>query len=247
MKVFIFLAVAISGVYQAKPASGLCYDKDEVLFMCSMNTTLQSKVVSAMITCNLTKIPTERDIEVQIDEMETVEDDLGMKWKPFVSCKKSCPPADRIKMKLMNMMHKELCLMKAIGWINKLGELIQDVIQADVSELPEAVVSKIDKNKIEPCAKRKVHNYQGKIIQAMYFKVAVCCKRACYSEDKMDVMVGLIKTGEYFDCFVDMLEKACTPYVREMLWGSLLEYYGLTETEVDGNHLTRVPVLETQS
>merc|ERR1719430_1715907 len=72
----------------------------------------------------------------------------------FESCEASCPTMEEIKAKGMEKMKTELCVMKAIGWIDTQGNEMKEVVAADMSEFPAGVVEAVKESNVKACSEK---------------------------------------------------------------------------------------------
>merc|ERR1712076_212362 len=184
MGVLVVAASAVALAIERGDEAALCLSEMEVHALCGKGTRLQAKMNAALKECVPEEVYTmameEPQHAVQPQQTKTaftttvelptsaranfdMVDRRGKgKKKPskkpskstFESCEASCPTMEEIKAKGMEKMKTEVCVMKAIGWIDTQGNEMKEVVAADMSEFPAGVVEAVKESNVKACSEK---------------------------------------------------------------------------------------------
>merc|ERR1712055_449096 len=137
----------------------------------------------------------------------------------FKSCEASCPSLDEMRASAMEEMKTELCVLKAIGWMDDEGNMKQDVEDADMAEFPEAVREAVSEAKIKDCAEVATAAKMKAMMKDKNFqkKYGACFTNECYSEEDREAMAKMMEMMAGMQCWDRAFTKACTGHIKENL------------------------------
>merc|ERR1719516_959591 len=206
MKSIFITFVAVAGVYAKSSEAGdndrgIYFDEGEVALACTAGTAMGVKLADAMNNC------------IEVDGTETVEVTnrkkktcRGRKCKNKFS--KKCLAVDEIKKMIGKKMEVDLCIMKKLGWVDAEGKAVEEVMKADLVELPTEVSA--------PLAKKNE-------------KYKKCSKK--YSEEEKAELKQLGMKVSGFKCFQKEFGNTCKNLVRDQI-------YNFYKQKMDGTTTT---------
>merc|ERR1712198_778917 len=202
MKSIFITFVAIAAVYAKSSEAGdndggIYFDEGEVALACTAGTAMGVKLADAMNNC------------IEVDGTETVEVTnrkkktcRGRKCKNKFS--KKCLAVDEIKKMIGKKMEVDLCIMKKLGWVDAEGKAVEEVMKADLMELPTEVSAPLAKDKLSTCAEEMFSKKNEK-------------SKKCSEEEKAELkQLGTKVSG--FKCFQKEFGNSCKNLVRDQIY-----------------------------
>ena len=107
----------------------------------------------------------------------------------------------------------EGCVLKEIGWIDEVGNMMEDNIHADLATVNEGVQAGLSEEDVHQCVDDE--------LAAMAEEHGHCADK--YSEEETAILedVGVKITG--FKCFMAMFKNACASFIQTEYVTPLLE------------------------
>merc|ERR1712198_210774 len=112
------------------------------------------------------------------------------------------------KKKTGKKMEVDLCIMKKLGWVDAEGKAVEEVMKADLMELPTEVSAPLAKDKLTTCAQEMFAKKNEK-----YKK---CSKK--YSEEEKAELKQLGMKVSSFKCFQKEFGNSCKNLVRDQIY-----------------------------
>ena len=175
------LTLIISSVLAGAMVSG-CGDKKAVMGTCLAESSFGPKLAAAFQECGITG-------------------DASSRLGKLVN---KCPSTMEIMMKFGMRYKDEVCVFQAIGWMDDQGEMIEDVVFADVSTFPVEVQSALAIPNLQACG--------GNFMDTIMSKPEAEECMPTYSEDDLNMINGLAIGAGHIECFVAIFEGACAKY-----------------------------------
>merc|ERR1719369_2600368 len=169
------------------PGGGLYFDQGEVALACTAGTELGAKLSMAMASRKKKPCRGRR---------------CGNKLA------KRCPSVEAIKEKMGEHMKDDLCILERLGWIDAAGEVIDEVMSADIMTLPTAVSAQLSEEKVSACA--------DKVSSKMSEKHKKCAQKYS-SEDTAKLAQMGLKAASY-KCFQRQFAQSCQEVVRDRIY-----------------------------
>merc|ERR1712123_82926 len=72
---------------------------------------------------------------------------------------KKCPSVNNVLGKLESKAKKDLCVFDILGWVDKNGKFIKDVMESAINSLPKEVAIEMSLEKIVTCATNKANEW----------------------------------------------------------------------------------------
>ena len=116
-----------------------------------------------------------------------------------------CPSSMQIMMKFGMRYRDEICVFQSIGWMDDAGDMIEDVVVADVMTFPGEVQSALAIPNLQACV--------GSFMDTVMNKPETQECLPTYTEDEMNTINGLAIGAGHIECFVGIFEGACSKYV----------------------------------
>merc|ERR1712076_137121 len=245
--VLVVAASAVALAIEMGDEAALCLSEMEVHALCGKGTRLQAKMNAALKECVPEEVYTmameEPQHAVQPQQTKTaftttvelptsaranfdMVDRRGKgKKKPskkpskstFESCEASCPTMEEIKAKGMEKMKTEVCVMKAIGWIDTQGNEMKEVVAADMSEFPAGVVEAVKESNVKACSEKMTAKKMDEMMKDKKFqrKYGACFKNQCYSDEQNDMMAKMMEMQAGLKCWNMAFTKSCSNHIGQ--------------------------------
>merc|ERR1711915_1033118 len=102
-------------------------------------------------------------------------------------------------------MEVDLCIMKKLGWVDAEGKAVEEVMKADLMELPTEGSAPLAKEKLTTCA------------EEMFAKKYKKCSKKYSDEEKAELkQLGMKISG--FKCFQKEFGNSCKNLVRDQIY-----------------------------
>jgi len=115
-----------------------------------------------------------------------------------------CPSSMSIMMKFGMRYRDEVCVFQAIGWMDDAGEMVEDVVVADVTTFPTDVQDALAIPNLQECV--------GQFMDSLMSKPETQTCLPTYSEEDSQLIQGLAVGAGHIECFVAIFEAACADY-----------------------------------
>merc|ERR1712209_5063 len=116
-----------------------------------------------------------------------------------------CPSSMQIMMKFGMRYRDEICVFQSIGWMDDAGDMIEDVVVADVMTFPTDVQDALAISNLQTCV--------GQFMDTLMSKPEAQVCLPTYSEEDSQLIQGLAVGAGHIECFVAIFEAACADYV----------------------------------
>ena len=113
-----------------------------------------------------------------------------------------CPSAMELTLKFGMRYKTEFCVFQEIGWLDDEGEMIMDVIDADIATLPASVQAALSDDNLYTCVTGWVTDVLTENQECL----------ASYSSDDLAAIQGLAVGAGHIECFHDIFHGACAEY-----------------------------------
>merc|ERR1711936_533818 len=236
MKVLV-LVVTVSAVALAiemGDEAALCLSEMEVHALCGKGTRLQAKMNSALKECVPKEVYTmameEPQHAVQPQQTKTA---FTTTVELPTSARANFDMVDRRRKgkkgkkgkKGMGKMKTEVCVMKAIGWIDTQGNEMKEMVAADMSEFPAGVVEAVKESNVKACSEKMTAKKMEEMMKDKKFqrKYGACFKNQCYSDEQNDMMAKMMEMQAGLKCWNMAFTKSCSNHIgqgiRAMMMG----------------------------
>ena len=175
------LTLIISSVLAGAFVSG-CGDTKDVMSQCLSESSFGPKLAAAFEECGI----------------------AGEASSRFGKLVNKCPSTMEIMMKFGMRYKDEVCVFQAVGWMDDQGEMIEDVVFADVSTFPTEVQTALAIPNLQECV--------GNFMETLMSKPEAEECMASYSEDDLNLIHGLAIGAGHIECFVAIFEGSCDKY-----------------------------------
>jgi len=204
MKSAIYISLLALLGQTLQDEGGLTLDAGEVAMACSVGTPMAPKLMNAFTACsNMT----------DTEEEEPKKCPAGRKGRQCRKQQKKCPTINQIKTKVSKKMEGEICILSEMGWLDSDGNVNEDIMAADISDLPLEIQNEVSTEIVQTCAMEKLEE------MANDPKHARC--NAKFNEEEIATLTEFgLKIASY-KCFKKNFNDACSKKVKS----DIVNYY----------------------
>jgi len=204
MKSATFIALLAFLGQTLQDDGGVTFNAGEVALACTVGTPMAPKLMKAYVACsNMTDTEEEKEKKCH----------TGRKGRKCRKQKKKCKTVKQIIAHISKKMEGESCILSQLGWLDSDGNVNEEIMVADVSNLPVEIQNEVSTDNIQTCAMEKLGEMASNPDHAR-------CN-AKFNEEEMATLTEFgLKIASY-KCFKANFNNACSQKVKS----DIFNYY----------------------